>query len=198
MKKIYLILAPIVFGFFLLISCGGPSKSDLQSLDSLNSALDKSLNELNSQPYTAPETTPAKTIAYSEFKVGNQDKALFKMVDGGQTEIAFSKEGYIEVTAEFEVVKTYKGNSSQVFVSLIALDSDGKTIALSTVTNGEMRSDDSNGSQFLDFLMGEPGYKAKMVFNGQVSQEGTFNPDIMATKEAAKKIVAFKVLTDKR
>jgi hypothetical protein len=142
-------------------------------------------------------------VNYSEFKIANKDKGYFKMTDGGSSEIKLGQYNMINVTAEFEVVKTFTGKlgkyqTEQAFVSLIALDKDGNTIKLSSTTNGEMRPDgDSEGSQFADFLKGEPGYKAKFVFTGCVSKEGSFDADVEKTKAAAKNIAGFKVLTDK-
>jgi hypothetical protein len=173
-----------------LTSCGSDGKNEKQTDSNDNSVkpVEKS-----------SQAEPNRQVSYTEFKIGNQDKALFKMVDGGSTEIAIDNNGFIEVKAKFEVVKKFTGKAhdDQAFVSLVALDADGTPIKLSTTTNGEMRSDDSEGKQFLDFLMGEPGSKTTMVFSGSISKEGKIEPDADQTKEAAKKIVGFKVLTDK-
>ena len=68
---------------------------------------------------------------------------------------------------------------------------------LSTVTNGEMRTDDSDGSQFLDFMMGEPGSKSTFTFTGSVFDMESFKIDKEATLQSVGKIKSFKVLTDR-
>ncbi len=146
------------------------------------------------------EKVSLPTINYSDFKIGNRDKKYFKMVDG-TTEIELNNSDRIEVVAEFEVIKTFKrklgvGLEEQAFVSLVALDKKGKPIKLSIVSNGEMRSDDSDGKLFADFLKGEKGSKAKFIFTGQVSKKGTWDSDRNKTIEAGKKIKGFKVLTE--
>ena len=96
-------------------------------------------------------------------------------------------EGSVEVAAEFELAKRYTGKAEhgQAFVSLVAVDQQGKPIELSTTTNGEMRSSDSMGEEFFDFLKGEPGSKTKFVFHGGVRKPGTFDYDEAKTKAAA-------------
>ena len=145
---------------------------------------------------------PLATVDYSEFKVSNTDKSYFKMVDGGKAKITFGEYDQLYVSTELEVIKTFTGKlgqyeAEQAFVSIVALDADGNTIKLGMSTNGEMRTNDSDGSQFADFLRGEPGYTAKFVFSGSISKEGSIDTDMGATEEAAKSIVGFKVLTDK-
>ena len=191
MKKIMIIIGAILFASFLITSCGG-NKTDKKSDETQN----------NEQTQTKKEEGPLGTVNFSEFKIGNRDKAYFKMVDGGSTEIKLGEYDMINVTAEFEIVKTFKGklgeySTEQAFVSLVALDNDGNTIKLSSTTNGEMRPDgDSDGAQFADFLRGEPGSKAKFVFSGSISKEGSFDTDKEKTIDAAKNIKGFKVLTD--
>ena len=92
-------------------------------------------------------------IPSSEFKVSNMDKKYFKLTEGAEIELVINSDGGLEVSCEFEVVETFirdKQNTIQVFVSIVAKDEKNKTIEFSTVTNGEMRTDDSDGSQFLD------------------------------------------------
>ena len=188
MKKLMTIFGAIGISAFMLTSCGGE-----ENKDSAN-------NEVEA---TVKADGPLATINYSEFKIGNTDKAYFKLVDGGSTEVKIGEYGFINVTAEFEIVKTFSGklgqySTEQAFVSLVALDKDGNAIKLSSTTNGEMRPEgDSDGAQFADFLRGEPGYKAKFTFTGSISKEGTFDADQEKTKEAGKNIAGFKVLTDK-
>ncbi len=187
MKKLMTIFGTILFASFILTSCGSSDKKDKSTVsdnDSVNTAVQ------------TPKTEPPRTVAYTEFKIANQDKALFKMVEGGSTDVVINNNGSIEVTAKFELIKTFKGKTktNQAFVSLVPLDSDGTPIKLSI---NEMRSDDSDGKQFLDFIMGEPGSKVTMVFTGSICKEGSFDSDVTKTKEAAQKIAGFKVLTDK-
>ena len=194
MKRVITIIGAIIFASTILSSCGGSGKDN------------KTVTDENSTTKTEPtkkEDASLGKVNYSEFKIANKDKGYFKMTDGGNTEIKLGQNNMINVTAEFEVVKTFTGKlgkyqTEQAFVSLIALDKDGNTIKLSSTTNGEMRPEgDSEGSQFADFLKGEPGYKAKFVFTGCISKEGSFDADVEKTKEAAKNIAGFKVLTDK-
>jgi len=149
------------------------------------------------EPQAVEVTNPI--VNYTEFKIGNKDKTIFKMVDGGKTEVSIGENDQINISAEFEVVKTFKGKAKydQVFISLVALDKDGSPIQLSTTTNGEMRTNDSDGKEFYDFILGEAGSKIKMIFKGCINKEGSFDSDIEKTKDAAKKIVSFKVLTDR-
>ncbi len=137
------------------------------------------------------------TINYANFKIANRDKRYFKMVDGGSTEMKLNTSGEIEVVAEFEIVKTFKkklgeGMTEQAFVSIIALDDNGRDISLSIVGNGEMRSNDSDGIQFADFLRGKKGSKSTFVFK-------SWSRDDEAKKklvETAKSIKGFRVLTE--
>lgn len=185
MKKFKLFgLALLVVMFFA--SCGGGSSEKSESSDGENSTVENKSTE--------PEIL--NTVDYSNFKIGPRDKEYFKMVDGGKTEIVLNDRGFAEITAEFELVKTYTGSASQYFVAMIAKDEKGKTISLSSTVNGEIRSDDSDGSMFLDFLLSEPGTKEVFVFTGSVSQEGSFSPDKAKTTEAVKKIKSFKVKTE--
>lgn len=148
------------------------------------------------------ENTSLGTINYSEFKIGNRDKAYFKMVDGGSTEIKLGDCDYLNITAEFEIVKTFtkklgQYSTEQAFVELLALDEDGNSIKLISTSKGAMRPEgDSDGSRFADFLRGEPGSTAKFTFTGSVSEEGSFEVDKEKTIEAAKKIAGFQVLTE--
>jgi len=189
------IFGAIIFISFFITSCG-----DNKSNEATEDTVDTESTEKNA---TVKEDGPLGTVNYSEFKIGNRDKAYFKMADGGSTEIKLGEYDMINVTAEFEIVKTFTGKlgkyqTEQAFVSIIALDKDGNPIKLSSTTNGEMRPDgDSDGAQFADFLRGEPGYKAKFIFTGSISKEGSFDTDKEKTIEAAKKIAGFKVLTDK-
>jgi hypothetical protein len=191
MKKTITILGAIFIASTILTSCGGESKEE--GKDS-TSAQENSADKVEG---------PLGNVNYSEFKIGNKDKVYFKMVDGGSTEVKLGEYSFINVTAEFEIVETFTGklgqySTEQAFVSLIALDKDGNTIKLSSTTNGEMRPDsDGEGEQFADFLRGEPGSKAKFTFSGSISKEGTFDADVEKTKEAAKNITGFKVLTEK-
>jgi len=56
MKKI-IIFSLFVASMFVLASCGGQSDKDVKALDSLNSQLDKALNDLN-----ATETVPVEAV----------------------------------------------------------------------------------------------------------------------------------------
>ena len=58
----------VVFGLFVsfmfaLASCGGPSADQVKSLDSLNSQLDKALNDLNT---TLDSTVTVDTTAVAQ------------------------------------------------------------------------------------------------------------------------------------
>ncbi len=195
MKKLMTIFGAILFASVVLTSCCGNSSKE--------PAAETKEPAAETKEPAAKTEGPLGTVNYSEFKIGNNDKAYFKMVDGGSTEIKLGEYSFINVTAEFEIVKTFTGklgqySTEQAFVSLVALDKDGNTIKLSSTTNGEMRPNgDSDGAQFADFLRGEPGSKAKFTFTGSISKEGTFDADVDKTKEAAKNIAGFKVLTDK-
>lgn len=136
-------------------------------------------------------------IAYTEFKISNQDKKYFKLVDGGESELIINDDGYLEVTCEFEVVNTFTGTAkyNQVFVSIVAKDEKNKTVEMSTVVGGEMRTDDSDGSQFLDFMMGEPGSTGTFVFTGCVMKD--YKKNRAETEKATLQIKSFKVLTDR-
>ena len=138
-------------------------------------------------------------IPSSEFKVSNMDKKYFKLTEGAEIELVINSDGGLEVSCEFEVVETFTGQAkyNQVFVSIVAKDEKNKTIEFSTVTNGEMRTDDSDGSQFLDFMMGEPGSKATFTFTGSVSEMESWKIDKEATLQSVGKIKSFKVLTDR-
>ena len=137
-------------------------------------------------------------IAYTDFKISNQDKKYFKLVDGGESELIINDDGYLEVTCEFEVVNTFTGKAkyNQVFVSIVSKDEKNKTVEMSPVVNGEMRTDDSDGSQFLDFMMGEPGSTGTFIFTGCVMKEG-FEVNRAETEKATLQIKSFKVLTDR-
>ncbi|CAM1363358.1 MULTISPECIES: hypothetical protein [Tenacibaculum] len=176
MKKI---LVTTLFLTITIISCGKKQKEEVKE---------------------QKEEVKFESINNSKFKIGNRDKKYFKMVDG-DTEIKIDDSDRIEIVADFEIIKTFKkklgvGTAEQAFVSLIALDDNGKPIKLSIVGNGEMRSDDSDGEQFADFLRGEKKSKSKFIFTGQVSKEGTWDADRGKTIEAGKKIKGFKVLTE--
>ena len=136
-------------------------------------------------------------VAYTEFKISNQDKKYFKLVDGGESELIINDDGYLEVTCEFEVVNTFTGTAkyNQVFVSIVAQDDKNKTVEMSTVVNGEMQTDDSDGSQFLDFMMGDPGGTGTFVFSGCVMKD--YDMNLAETEKATGQIKSFKVLTDR-
>jgi hypothetical protein len=186
-----LIITLSIFIIIVFTSCGG-NESNKKTEETQNTE----------QTQTKIKEEPLGTVNYTEFKIGNRDKAYFKMVDNGNTEIKIGEYDMINVTAEFEIVKTFTGklgeySTEQAFVSLVALDNDGNTIKLSTTSNGEIRPvGDSDGAQFADFLRGNPGYTAKFVFSGSVCKEGTWDTDKEKTIEAAKNIAGFKVLTD--
>lgn len=193
------IIGAALFASFLITSCGG-KKADEKSGDA----------EKKEQAQAGPQVLGK--VNYSEFKISNRDKAYFKMVDGGSTEIVLTEDGGIEVTGEFELIKPFTGKlgqyeTEQAFVSLVALDKDGNTIPMFSVTNGEMRNNDSEGSQFADFLRGEPGSKVKFVFSGEsqnvdfenvkggvMSDEGKKLLREASTKDG-KLIVGFTVVT---
>ena len=82
-------------------------------------------------------------------------------------------------------------------MSIVAKDEKNKTIEFSTVTSGEMITDDSDGSQFLDFMMGESGSKATFTFTGSVFDMEAFKINKEATLQSVEKIKSFKVLTDR-
>lgn len=191
MKNLMTLVGATLIASLLIISCNG------------NKTAEKSTEtQGNKQIQTKKENKTFGTVNYSEYKIGNRDKVYFKMVDNESTEIKLGEYDMINITAEFEIVKTFTGklgrySSEQAFVSLVALDKDGNTIKLSSTPNGEMRPiGDNDGSQFADFLRGDPGSKEKFVFSGCINQDGTFITDKGKTVEAAKKIVSFKVLTD--
>lgn len=129
------------------------------------------------------EKVEFRKISNANFKVSNMDKKYFKLTDEGEVELALNSDGGLEVSCEFEVVSTFTGTA--------------KTIEMSTVTNGEMRTDDSDGSQFLDFMMGEPGSKATFTFTGSKNIKDSWETDAAATKEAVDQIESFKILTDR-
>ena len=81
------------------------------------------------------------------------DKKYFKLTEGAEIELVINSDGGLEVSCEFEVVETFTGQAkyNQVFVSIVAKDEKNKTIEFSTVTNGEMRTDDSDHSHILRF-----------------------------------------------
>jgi hypothetical protein len=187
MKKLTTILGAAVLASGLLTSCGGSSESQ-------NTA--SAPAEASAAP-TAPKPTALTQIPASAFKIKNQDKALFK-VAADSNSVSINEKGSIEANVEFELVKKYTGKPEhgQAFVSVVAIDQQGKPIELSTTTNGEMRSSDSMGEEFLDFLLGDPGSKTKFVFSGGVSKPGTFDYDEVKTRAAAQKIAGFKVLTN--
>jgi len=166
-RKFLRVITAVLFAAFIFTSCGGGNKN----------------------------VTPLRTIAYKEFKIQNKDKALFKMVDGGKTDIAFDTNGEIVITCKFELLNTYKGNANQAIITLDALDSNGTKINIAPSFGNELRSDDNDGSQFLDFLKGTPGSTKTMVFKAAITGEG-FKTDVVATQKAAEKIVAFEVKTD--
>src|SRR4051812_35608800 len=130
MKKIFTISVASAFAIFVLTNCGGNAEKKASS----NSEPGASQNEK-----TADKISPMGSVAYSEFKIGNQDKEFFKMPDGGSTDITINDRGEVEVKAEFEVVKklTVKPEHGQAFVSLVALDSHGDPVMLSSTMNGE-------------------------------------------------------------
>ena len=123
----------------------------------------------------------------------------FKLTEGAEIELVINSDGGLEVSCEFEVVETFteQAKYNQVFVSIVAKDEKNKTIEFSTVTSGEMRTDDSDGSQFLDFMMGEPGSKSTFTFTGSVFDMETFSINKEATLQSVEKIKSFKVLTDR-
>lgn len=184
MKK-YSFIIIALFSVVFLVSCGGKTE---------NKQTESSTTE-NTVTETKTEVSTPKilnTIQFSEFKILGTEKQYFKMVEGGKCEIVIGDNGYADITAEFELVKKYTGDARQYFVSMIAKDEKGKTVELSTTTNGEVRSDDSDGSRFLSFLTSEPGEKMVFSFSGAVTGEG-FNADGPKTEEAIKKIKSFEV-----
>ncbi|GAB1372862.1 hypothetical protein MASR1M45_29250 [Candidatus Kapaibacterium sp.] len=188
MKK-YSFIIIALFSVLFLVSCGGNTENKQNENTTTDNTVDNSTTE------------PAKpvvlnTIPFSEFKILGTEKQYFKMVDGGQCEIVIGDNGYADITAEFELIKTYTGDARQYFVSMIAKDDKGKTVELSTTTNGEVRSDDSDGSRFLSFLTSEPGEKMVFSFSGAVTGQG-FNADGPKTEEAIKKIKSFEVKSTK-
>lgn len=188
MKKFSYILVAL-FSVFLLASCGGQSDNNNDE----NTVTDNEVENTTNEPET-PEIL--NTIPFSEFKILGTEKQYFKMVDGGNCEIVIGDNGYADITVEFELIKTYTGDAKQYFVSMIAKDEKGKTVELSTTTNGEVRSDDSDGSRFLSFLTSEPGEKMVFSFSGAVTGEG-FNADGPKTEAAIKKIKSFEVKSTK-
>lgn len=188
-RKLKLIATLLILPLFF-VSCGDSSENaNSESTDSNGLTESKEKNEKEVK-------VENRKISSSNFKISNMDKKLFKMTDDSEVELKIS-DGYLKISCEFEVVETYTGNATQVFVSAIALDANGETIEMSTVTNGEMRTDDSMGEQFLDFMMGEPGSKARFTFSGAKYKEGTWSVDEAATNAAVEKIESFKILTDR-
>ncbi len=192
MKKVFLLLT--IAASVGLFACG-------EKKDENNETSTESTESSEGGDAEGGESAgPLATINYSEYKIGNSDKKYFKMVEGS-SDITWGEHDQIYVSAEFEVVATFTGKlgqyqTEQAFVELLALDKDNNPIKLMSTTKGAMRTNDSDGSQFADFLRGEPGYKQKFIFSGSVSGAG-FETDKPATEEAAKKIVGFKVLTEK-
>ena len=181
MKTNFKLIAVLVIAPYLFASCGGSSDEN------------GSVESTESSEEVKPEI---KKLSPSNCKISNMDKKLFKMTDSEiEIELVDSEYGDFSVSCEFELVSTYTGSATQIFVSAVALDKKGKTIEFSTVTNGEMRTDDSEGKQFLDFLMGEPGSKARFTFNGGKYTEA-FKFDYAATKKAMDQIESIKILTD--
>lgn len=62
MKKL-VVFSLFVASMFAFASCGGPSEDQVKSLDSLNSQLDKALNDLNT---TLDSTVTVDTAAVVE------------------------------------------------------------------------------------------------------------------------------------
>ena len=186
MNKLNIITVILILVF--LASCGNSSDNSNSNQDTDQ---DTETNIQNSEPEIL------NTIEYSEFKVFNKDKEYFKMVDGGKTEIILNERESAEIVAEFELIKTYDGDAKQYFIAMVAKDERGQTVKLSSTTNGEVRTDDMNGSRFLNFLTSDIGEKMVFVFTGSVSQSGSFNTDIPKTEEAIKKIKSFEIVTTK-
>ncbi len=65
MKKL-VVFSLFVASMFALASCGGPSEDQMKSLDSLNSQLDKALNDLNTTLDTTATMTVDTTAAVTE------------------------------------------------------------------------------------------------------------------------------------
>ena len=179
-----LLIMPLVLG-----SCGDSSENSKTEVSEAN----------NTETESIVEKVKNRKIPHAKFKISNMDKAFFKLTDDAEAELVIGSNGGLEVSCEFEVFKTFTGKAkyNQVFVSAIALDGNGNTIEMSTVMSGEMRTNDSDGSQFLDFMMGEPGSKARFTFTGAKNEEGSWKVDASATKDAVSKIEAFKILTDR-
>ncbi|MEJ6590248.1 MAG: hypothetical protein QNL43_10660 [Crocinitomicaceae bacterium] len=179
-----LLIMPLVLG-----SCGDSSENAQTEASETNS----------SETAALVEKVENRKIPHASFKISNMDKGFFKLTDDAEAELVIGSNGGLEVSCEFEVVKTFTGKAkyNQVFVSATALDENGKTIEMSTVMGGEMRTDDSDGSQFLDFMMGEPGSKAMFTFTGAKNKEGSWEVDASATKDAVSNIESFKILTDR-
>ena len=157
------------------------------------------LNSCGGDAVEEPAEKTFNKISSSEFKVSNMDKKYFKLTEGAEIELVINNDGGLEVSCEFEVVETFteQAKYNQVFVSIVAKDEKNKTIEFSTITSGEMRTDDSDGSQFLDFMMGEPGSKSTFTFTGSVFDMETFSINKEATLQSVEKIKSFKVLTDR-
>ncbi|MDG1734300.1 MAG: hypothetical protein P8H94_00490 [Crocinitomicaceae bacterium] len=170
----------------------------------LGSCGDSSENVQSEEAKTEEGEVKAEKVEYrklpnANFKISNMDKKYFQLTEGGEVELVIDSDGGLEVSCEFEVVNTFTGKAKydQVFVSAVAMDAKGKTIEMSTTTNGEMRTNDSDGSQFLDFMMGEPGSKSTFTFRGSKNIEGSWDTDVAATKAAIDQIESFKILTDR-
>jgi hypothetical protein len=186
-KKLFqLAVAALIYASFLITGCG------YQKENPKNSVQDPATEIKATPPAEAPEPL---TVESNKFNIGNNDNLYFKMVDSTTTDIEFGANGEIEVTAEFQVLRTYTGSAQRAWVSLVALDSRGKVIKLSALPTGEMKSDDKDGSDFIEFMRNKPGFKGEMDFTGSVFKNGTSTIDVDATREAALKIVAFNVIT---
>ena len=194
MKKLMSIFGTILIASFILTSCGGGTKKDNVNSDSKDTT-----KTVTKEP---PKPVTLATLAYSEFKIVNKEKAYYKMADNGKTDIVISKDGNIEITAEFDLLKTVKGkpgvimkHNNGVSVSLLAIDAQGNSIKLSSAPNGEMGGNDDQSRQFRNFLLNDPGTTLTLLFTGQVSKAGSSEIDKDKTKEAAQKITGFKVIT---
>ena len=191
MKKV-IIFSLFVASMFVLASCGGPSDDQVKSLDSLNSQLDKALNDLNTTettPVAETSSEPAKTISSENFKVFNNAKPYFKVADGEYK--PYVKDGIIYIQVVFELIKTYEKAvpHEQAFVELVPQNANGGKVK--NQSNINFRSDDSDGSSFYNFIKSEPGEKITFDFSATAG-EG-FSSDPIKAKELLDDLAKFQV-----
>ena len=195
MKLTKTILALLFLSSITLSSCGGEDKETEKAEDDVK------------EETTVEETTVQKDVVignvnYSEFKIDFRDKKYFKLVDGS-SDITLGKYGNIEVTADFELLKTFTGKigeyqTEQGWIVLKPMDENGGSIKdFSYSYGGEMRSGDSHGIRLVNFLRDEPGTKLRLTFTGGIDKEDSNESDEARNIEAGKIIKSFRVETQR-